>query len=117
MQVFARQLRERAKELELSHAEIARRCGLTERRFAHYAAGAREPDLATLVRICTALQTTPDALLGVGQLAKRTGEDEDLRSAIAAGIAILTKPNLRLVRSMVDSMILQQREGRSKKTR
>jgi len=65
MKLFASQLRERAAELGISHAEVARRSGLTERRFSNYATGIREPDLATLLRIAGALQTTPDSLLGV----------------------------------------------------
>jgi transcriptional regulator with XRE-family HTH domain len=66
MELFANSLRERAAELGISHAEAARRSGLSERRYSHYVSGIREPDLATLVRIATALQTTPNHLLGVG---------------------------------------------------
>ena len=65
MDLFASRLRERAAELGIAHAEAARRSGLTERRYSNYVSGIREPDLATLVRIAEALQTTPDALLGV----------------------------------------------------
>lgn len=71
MDIFAANLRKRAKELGISNAEAARRIGLSERRYAHYITGAREPDLASLVRIAVALLTTPDVLLGVGE-AKRT---------------------------------------------
>ncbi|KQY76822.1 DNA-binding protein [Ensifer sp. Root142] len=48
-----------------SNAEAARRVGLDERRYAHYASGRREPDLATLVRIADSLGTSPNWLLGV----------------------------------------------------
>jgi len=51
--------------LGISNAEAARRVGLDERRYAHYASGRREPDLATLVRISDALGTSPNWLLGV----------------------------------------------------
>ena len=115
MQTFARAVRERAKELQLSHAEVARHCGLTERRFGHYAVGAREPDLATLVKIANVLNTTPNVLLGIDQHGKRRGEDAELRAAIAAGIAGLTTSNLRVVKELVDSMIRQQRDVRPKK--
>ncbi|WP_323011145.1 helix-turn-helix transcriptional regulator [Paracoccus sp. (in: a-proteobacteria)] len=71
MDLFAANLRARAAALNLSNAEAARRAGLNERRYFHYVSGAREPDLATLVRISKALGTTPDALLGV----KREPED------------------------------------------
>ena len=51
--------------LGISNAEAARRADLDERRYAHYTAGRREPDLATLVKIAERLGTTPDTLLGV----------------------------------------------------
>lgn len=65
MNSFAMKLRERAAALGLSNAEVARRAGLTERRYAHYVSGDREPDLATLVKVAEVLQTSPDLLLGV----------------------------------------------------
>ena len=65
MEKFAKRLRDRAKQLGISNAEAARRAGLDERRYAHYASGRREPDLATLVKIADTLGTTPNWLLGV----------------------------------------------------
>jgi transcriptional regulator with XRE-family HTH domain len=65
MDLLADKLRERARQLGISNAEAARRCGLDERRFGHYVSGRREPDLATLLRIAEALGTTPNWLLGV----------------------------------------------------
>lgn len=67
MDIFASKLKDRAAELGISNAEAARRSGLSERCYAHYASGAREPDLATLVRIAQSLGTTPDVLLGVSE--------------------------------------------------
>jgi len=64
MVIFAERLKERAKQLGISNAEAARRVGLDERRYAHYVAGRREPDLATLIRIAAVLQTSPNILLG-----------------------------------------------------
>lgn len=65
MQTLAKRLQERAHQLGISNAEAARRVGLDDRRYAHYASGRREPDLATLVRISEVLGTTPNWLLGV----------------------------------------------------
>jgi len=65
MDTFAKRLQERAKQLGISNAEAARRVGLDERRYAHYASGRREPDLVTLVKIAATLGTTPNWLLGV----------------------------------------------------
>ena len=36
-------------QLGLSDAEVARRAGLSERRYGYYATGEREPNLATLL--------------------------------------------------------------------
>ncbi len=72
METFATKLRKRAEELGISNAEAGRRVGLSERRYAHYVSGAREPDLATLVRIASVLETTPNELLGIGAETKRS---------------------------------------------
>ena len=66
MLLFAKNIRKRAEELGLSNAEVARRAGLSERRYAHYVTGSREPDLKTLVKIAGVLQTTPNDLLTGG---------------------------------------------------
>ena len=65
MDILAKNLRARAEQLGISNAEAARRCGLDERRYAHYISGQREPDLSTLIRIAQTLGTTPNALLGL----------------------------------------------------
>lgn len=67
METLSQRLRERAKQLGISNAEAARRIGLDERRYAHYASGRREPDLATLVRIAKVLGTTPNWLLDANE--------------------------------------------------
>ena len=72
MDVLAKALKKRARELGLSHAAIARRVGISERRYGHYVSGRNEPDLATLARIARALQTTPSELLGFGPETKRS---------------------------------------------
>jgi transcriptional regulator with XRE-family HTH domain len=68
MDLFAKRLRDRARELELSDAEVARRAGLAERRYGHYVRGTREPDFETLLRICAVLDVTPNDLLTIARL-------------------------------------------------
>ena len=72
MQLFAARLKKRAEALGISNAEAARRVGLSERRYANYVSGAREPDLATLARIAKILETTPNELLGFSAEIKRS---------------------------------------------
>ena len=57
-------MRARARELGISDAEVARRTGLTQQRYANYVADRHEPDLETFSRICTVLQSTADSMLG-----------------------------------------------------
>lgn len=61
---FAARLKARARELGLSDAAVARRVGISERRYGHYAKGDREPNLELLAKIARALETTPNHLLG-----------------------------------------------------
>ena len=63
MEQFAANLRRRAEMLGLSHAEVARRAGISVQRYNNYVAGSREPNLPLLVRIAAALETTPNDLL------------------------------------------------------
>lgn len=63
MDGLGERLKARIKALGLTDAEVARRAGLSETRFAHYVRDRREPDYGTFVRICRLLATTPDALL------------------------------------------------------
>jgi len=57
-------MRVRARELGIPDAEVARRAGLTQQRYANYVADRHEPDLETFARLCSALQLSADRLLG-----------------------------------------------------
>jgi transcriptional regulator with XRE-family HTH domain len=63
MEGLPERLRQKARELGLSDADVARRAGLSERRYGNYVTGIREPDLATLVKIAAALSASPNQLL------------------------------------------------------
>jgi transcriptional regulator with XRE-family HTH domain len=92
MDRFSKNIRQRASDLGLSHAEVARRAGLTERRFGNYVAGIREPDLATLVRISEALNTSPDVLLDFERPAL---PDNVLRARCEQLLGLLTEEQLQ----------------------
>lgn len=87
METLSRNLRRRAKELGLSDAEVARRAGLSERRYGHYVSGTREPDFATFMRICEVLTVTPNDLLSeqnTGEPGPREVATMQVVSALAA---------------------------------
>jgi transcriptional regulator with XRE-family HTH domain len=98
MQVLGEQLRRRARELDLTGAEVARRAGLSPRRYGNYVTGDREPDLQTLVRICKVLTTTPDQLLGFddARSAKKKSERDRLIDKLLAAASGLDDKQLKL---------------------
>ena len=79
MDGVGKRLRARALDLGLSDAEVARRAGLTATRYGHYVSDYREPDLATLVRICRVLGLRPDELLAYEQLGGAGDEVQAVR--------------------------------------
>jgi transcriptional regulator with XRE-family HTH domain len=85
MDLFAKRLRERARQLELKDAEVARRAGLSERRYGHYVRGLREPDFATLMRICAVLDLTPNDLLLGDSLHRPSTRDRWVSRLISVG--------------------------------
>jgi len=107
MQVLGEQLRQRAQELDLSDAEVARRASLAPRRYGHYVTGNREPDLQTLVRICRVLNTTPDQLLGFGEgkPGKRKAERDKLVDRLVAAASVLDDSRLRLAVRQVEAIV------------
>lgn len=88
MKIFGERLKQQALHLGISNAEAARRAELAERRFNNYCNDEREPDLATLVRIAKALETTPDYLLGIGGVSKRDARETMLDRLVSAARAL-----------------------------
>lgn len=104
MQGIGDRLRSRAAELRLSGAEVARRAGLTATRYGHYVSDYREPDLATLVRICRVLAMRPDELLAYDQ---SDGTQEILaekRSRLTAFAEMMDAESLDLAISVMQAL-------------
>lgn len=114
MQVFAKKLRQRAEALEISNAEVARRAGLTERRYSHYVTGSREPDLATLVRIAKSLNTTPDELLGIKDGEPKGTRRTKLLARLLAAAHAVDDAALELLTPQLEAVAAQGRRGNAK---
>jgi len=112
---FGRRLRAVAISLDLSDSEVARRAGLSERRYGHYVTGAREPDFATLLRICSVLQCSPNELLGWDGLPKPKGREPSLRRLQAAANH-LSASQLEMVVTQIEALARTgpRARGRSK---
>lgn len=103
MEGFGNRLRARAKELGLSDAEVARRLNLRQARYSNYVNDGREPDLATLVRICRALDVTADRLLGLSS-SDGAGSPGDLTVERICAAARAIEPSSReLIAAMLDA--------------
>jgi|HubBroStandDraft_6_1064221.scaffolds.fasta_scaffold428597_2 transcriptional regulator with XRE-family HTH domain len=94
MEGFGARLAARARELGLSNAEVARRAGLSERRFGNYATDTREPDLQTLAVLARLLWISSDELLGV--TAPKEGQEarDELIGRINASLGTLDESDL-----------------------
>jgi transcriptional regulator with XRE-family HTH domain len=117
MQAFAQRIRERARELGLSDAEVARRAGLSERRYGYYATGEREPNLATLLRICEVLAGTPnDLLIAEGKPPPQSGRDRSL-ARISAATDNLTLSELDLAVCLLECLMAHRPGARPQRGR
>jgi transcriptional regulator with XRE-family HTH domain len=96
MEGFGERLRARARQLELPDAEVARRAGLSERRYGNYVAGIREPDLATLLRVCEALAVTPNDLLLPKAKSVRLTKRESLLARVTSALAAFPPRDLEV---------------------
>ncbi|WP_316166822.1 MULTISPECIES: helix-turn-helix transcriptional regulator [unclassified Bradyrhizobium] len=112
MQVLGQKLRSRAKELGFSNAEVARRAGLSERRYGFYVTGDREPDLSTLLRICKVLTTTPNALLGISEDGKEGSNRTVLTERLRLASRGLSESDLQILVIQAEAVVLHR--GRSK---
>lgn len=97
MRTLAARLRKRAQELGISNNEAARRCGLSTGRYGHYTRGQREPDLATLMRIAEALETTPDALLGFRPGKRDRAQRSALKTRLTAAANAMSDRELEIL--------------------
>lgn len=109
METFAKNLKRRAEELDLSNAEVARRVGLSERRYAHYVSGRNEPDLALLLKIASVLQSTPNDLLGLADGADPSNERETLLDRLQSVASAMTDDDLRTAITQAEAVVAMRR--------
>lgn len=106
-------LRARARALGLSDAEIARRLGFGPSRYTNYVSDLREPDFATLLRICKLLETTPNDVLGIADKAPPSPSPEALRERIAVAAAAMDIDMLRLAAEMMGVLVTRASRRRT----
>ena len=103
MQGMGKRLRARAKALDLTDTEVARRVDVSQPRYANYVNDANEPDLGTFVRICRALATTPDEVLGFRE-APEPSERDLLKARVDAATDSMDTVRLRIAAALLDTL-------------
>ena len=103
MRGLGERLKERTRELGLTDTEVARRLGLSQARYSHYANDVHEPDLETLVRIAQALGLSADQALGIVR-PEAADVDEALRARLALAASRLSGPPLQGAVAMVEAL-------------
>jgi transcriptional regulator with XRE-family HTH domain len=107
MTEFATRLRAAARRLSLSDGEIARRLGISQQRFTHYANGTRKPDFSMLVKICQVLAVTPNDLLGFSGAQELTPVAV-LRDRIAAAAGSMNESALKRAAAVMDTLAAEE---------
>lgn len=105
MDGWGERLKQRARDLGLTDVDVARRLGLAQGRYSAYTNEAREPDLKLFVRICAALGTTPDVILGVSPSA--SPEDAGM-SEVLASLRQLDSDGLVLASALIRTVAAHQ---------
>lgn len=103
MDGFGDRLRARARELGFSDAEVARRAGLGQTRYAGYVTDRHEPDFATLRRICAVLGISASDLLDTP--APATIGARALRARISSAVEALDERSLEIAAVVVDGLV------------
>ena len=104
MEGFGARLVTRARELGLSNAEVARRAGLSERRFGNYATDTREPDLQTLAVLARVLGISADELLGVSAPTEDRRARDGIIARINAALGTLDEGDLEIFAVQVSAV-------------
>jgi len=105
MDIFAKRLTDRAKQLGISNSEAARRVNLEERRYGHYVTGRSEPDLATFLKIAITLGTTPNWLLGADEPFEGDPEKAELIAHFKNAATSLDAAELRQFIVQVEAIV------------
>jgi transcriptional regulator with XRE-family HTH domain len=101
MGIFAERLRRFIKQTGQSDAEVARRLGLQPQRLSNYLNEKSQPDIDTIIRICTSLNVSPNFLFGFTDPDADPSERGVMIASVCGHLQSLDDAKLKLVRDLV----------------
>ena len=63
LEQFRQRLRNRRKEMNMTQSQLGNICGVSAQEISHFENGRRAPELEMFIKMCNALDTSPNALL------------------------------------------------------
>ena len=76
----------------------------SQQRYHNYTSDQTEPDYETLMRICRALDTEPNVVLGFSAAPLRADDGAVLRARIAAATGTMVLPTLKVTAAIVETL-------------
>lgn len=105
-QEMGQRIAERRKQLGLRQVQVCERCGINSNYLSNIERAVSIPSLEVLMRICTALDTTPDTLL----LGTSFRGDDGLRQEVTEQIKGLNRRKLGLAKNFLTWLLEQDME-------
>jgi len=113
--VFGRRLNERAMELGMTGAKVARLAGINPKSFNNYINGERQPDTETLRAIAVALETSVDTLISAKPMLENRDSPTFLATQrITAACLNLTGEDMGFLAAIADAIHWRRRDERRK---
>ena len=109
MSYFSDRLKQIARERGLSVAQMARICEISERTYANYSSGSRQPDFETLLRICGRLGVTPNQLLLDGYQPDPTEKRDALIRRLISVAGMMTDDDIEAAAIAAEAVALHRR--------
>lgn len=100
-QIIGQRIARRRHELGLKQTEVCELCSLNEKYLSNIERAKSIPSIDVFLRICYALETTPDALL----LGTNTSSDKALQADVISKIKVLNTDQLSLTDSFLQWLI------------
>ena len=110
---FGKTLRKYRLRAHIEQEQLGRACGLSGNSISNWERGVSRPDISLVPTLCRLLDMPIYALFGMTDPDSYTGEEQ----ALLSDYRIMTLPNRRQLRKIVDAILISQEETRAENYR